>query len=129
MDDSLEDIEVELWCDYCQRGKSGYPSLPDDIELTDLGGVLICDGCDAETITAVAQYDRPDKLANIYSNDSVWLYYRDEDPPPTEMIHGAKIRKRNEYRFDSPVNVPAATETIEELVDEESVTLVPPFDE
>lgn len=129
MDDSIEDIDVELWCDYCQRGKSGHPSLPDDIDLTDLGGVLICEECDAQTITAVAQYDCPDELVNLYSTDKVWLYYRDADPPPTEKLHGTEVQKRSEYRFDDPVTVPTATDEIKQQAGTENVTLVPPFDE
>ena len=118
---TTEALELNWWCDHCQRGKTGYPSLPEELGVTDLGGELICDECNEPTITAVAQYDFPDEL--------VWVYYRQEEPPAVETIHGSEVQKQHEHIFEEPVDVPTATETIEDLSDKETVTLVAPFKE
>ena len=115
------DDTFDWWCDYCQRGKTGYPSLPATVGVTDLGGELLCEECAAATITAVAQYD--------HRETSVWLYYRAEPPPPTERLDGTPAEKQAEHRFDPPVDVLTATETIEAIAEETPVTLVVPIDD
>jgi hypothetical protein len=121
MPNSEEDADWNWWCDYCQRGKIGYQPLPDSMEVTDLGGELICEECSAPAITAVAQYD--------CSDERVWIYYRDNEPPAIETVQGKKAQKQDEHRFQEPVDVLTATDTIEEKADEDTLTLVPPYDE
>lgn len=121
MSELSDDDETNWWCDYCQRGKTGYPRLPTDCGITDTGGQLICDDCNAPTVTAVGLFE--------YDSKSVWLYYRGQRPPDTEMIHRTKAPKQHELLFEQSVDVPTATDKIEQYSDRESIILMPPFDE
>lgn len=121
MPNSIDTSDWEWWCDYCLRGKQGYPSLPEDVEVEDIGGELLCDECAAATVTAVAQYN--------HSEETVWILYHHAKPPATETLHGTEFEKQDQHSLTEPVDVPTAIETIESYTDEESITLVPPFNE
>lgn len=108
----------EFWCDYCQRGKQGYKELPRDIGVTDRGGELVCDSCNRETVTAMGEYK--------FENDSIWEYFEGEPPEKTITIHGEPRECVTVYEFDDAVSIPVATERVEEINENETVTFLTP---
>lgn len=108
----------ELWCDYCQRGKSGHESLPNDVTVTDTGGRLVCESCSRETVTSMGKYE--------FNNEFVWEYFEHDLPDKTITIHGTTCECVTVYEFDDAVSIPVATERVEEITDDESVTFLTP---
>ena len=70
--------EMEMWCDVCDRGKTGNPKLPQGVEVQEGNrkGRLVCDDCYAheriiELMNGEVQYDRqgpPEQQFEIYDD-------------------------------------------------------------